>query len=327
MKYKFRIRSLGIFFVAFSLLGIVFSLSGILITWFSKPPIQKAALNSLTSLEDVLTITSESFAVMNNAIENAKDDLDIIEASLDGLHLAFDSINESLDLSGDLIGDDLRLIAINSQTALYASSTAAEVIHNTLSGISKIRLLGLDYAPEVPLHIGLVQIADNLSEVPDSLDAIEQSLDKTTDGIEMLNTKLTDLSGNIRALNSDLEDAQKVLNDYESTFQQINTQIIQLQKGLPISLSILSILISGLFFWVGLSQISILIQGISYLKGPLQIVNIADLHQKIDDGVESEIDEDKAKTDEQQNISENIETEHNGIIMDGSDPSEKENNT
>ena len=225
----------------------------------------------MTSLEDVLTITSESFAVMNNAIENAKDDLDIIDASLDGLHLAFDSINESLDLSGDLIGDDLRLIAINSQTALYASSTAAEVIHNTLSGISKIRLLGLDYAPEVPLHIGLVQIADNLSEVPDSLDAIEQSLDKT-------NRRHRDAQhqayGSIRqyqGAQQRSEDAQKVLNDYEFIhFNKSTRKSFSFKRSANIFVNIVHTHFRTLFLG-GLSQISILIMEFLTSKVPCKL--------------------------------------------------------
>jgi len=328
MKYKFGIRTLGFFFVIFSLLGLLFSLAGIGIIWIVKPRVQEVALLSMSTLESILTTTGEGLQVMDSTIENAKDDLDIIDSSLDGLHLTFESINSSLELSGALIGDDLRLIADNSQDALYASSVAAEVIHNTLSNISKIRILGLDYAPEVPLHISLTQIADNLSDVPESLNLIEENLDKTTDGIEILNTELTELSGNIQALNGDLKDAQKVMSDYNTIVIEINDQINRFQDNFPVYLTGLSLLISGILFWLGLTQINLLLQGISYLKGPQQIVNVADLRHELVD-VKKGVSEVKRENDnDHQILSENIDTQQDGIIMKNEDDlSSKENVT
>jgi len=289
MKYKFGVRAVGLFFVLFSSLGLLFSVGGILFTWVAKPRIQEVALLNISTLEDILATTGEGLDVMNNAIENAKDDLGIIETALDDLNLTFGSINESLDLSGALIGDDLRLIAIDSQNALNSASTAAEVIDGVLTGLSRIRILGLDYAPEVPLHISLGQMAQSLVDVPNSLDLIEQNLGKTTEGIDLLNVEFTDLSENIRALDSDLEDAQKVLSDYNTTVGEIEGQIDKIQKKLPLYLTLFIALISGILFWLGLSQTSILLQGINYLKGPQQIINVAELRREIVDDIENEI--------------------------------------
>jgi len=182
--------------------------------------------------------------------------LTTIVTTFDNLDGTFDSISESLDTSATLIGDDLRLTVNDTQIALASSSTSAELIDKTLSFLAAIPLIGIDYQPEVPLHIGLAQVADSFENIPDSLKDIEQGLNETTGGLDTLKTDLSNLTEEVLLLDDDLEDAQSVLMDYQATLEKLNNRTKAIQDNLPLILTLMSIFISGTFFSLGTAQIS-----------------------------------------------------------------------
>lgn len=280
MKETNNHRILNIAFVIISGLGILFSLVGITSIWLAKPRIQDSILILFNSSDNILTNTNEGLQVLDSTLELSKENLDTIETTLKNLDDTLFSISTSLDSSATLIGDDLRLTVIDTQNALSSAATSAELIDNTLAILAAIPFLGSDYQPDTPLHISLGQVATSLDDVPDSLQTIEESLKDTVTGLDLLKTDLADLAENIGDFENDLSDAQIVLLEYVRIIEGLERSSDKLQRNLPLYMTLVSLLISGIMFWLGFAQFVILLRSITHLKGERQIVNLADIRRE-----------------------------------------------
>jgi methyl-accepting chemotaxis protein len=226
MKIPLNIRTLGFTFIIIASLGILFSLSGIGITWVAKPKIQNGVLLIIDSLDNTLTTTSESIKVIDSTIETSINNLTTIENTLDDIDTTFISIAASLDSTARLVGDDLRLTIINTQVAISSAATSAELIDKTLNFVAAIPLIRANYQPTVPLQTSLEEVASSLDDTPDALESIEQGLDDTAEGLVSINTELKNLSVNIKEFKDNLTDAQTIILEYEEIIDQTKDQML-----------------------------------------------------------------------------------------------------
>jgi F0F1-type ATP synthase alpha subunit len=102
----------------------------------------------------------------------------------------------------------------------------------------------------------------------------------TSKGISALNLDLSELSGNMSDFEKDLEDAQRVLMEYDTIFNEILDQTNTIQNNLPKTLILLSLFITGILFSLGIIQALFLLQGIMYLKGDPDSITHTDIQQE-----------------------------------------------
>lgn len=280
MKKPLGHKLTGITLVILAILGLLFSISGIIATWIVRKPTQDSLSEVLASLEDALANSQEGFTLMDEAIDGLLADFEVFEGSFTSLDTTLGGVSDSLGTSADLIGDDLKQTVLGTQTALGSAAITAELIDKALSFLSRVPLLGVDYDPEVPLHISLEQVADNLETFPTTLEQIESGLNTTTDGLESLQSDLSGLSDQIQDIESDLESAQVILKKFNDSIEIVETRLAKFNDNLPTYSTLLSFLITGGLFWLGLAQISVLTQGLLFLKGESTIVNLADARGK-----------------------------------------------
>lgn len=276
MKTSLSRKLLGFVLIILSILGILFSISGIIATWVIRPRLRDSLSEAIASLEDALTSSQKGVTLLDQSISDLLGDFSTIEESFESLDITLSGITTSLETSADLIGDDLKQTVSDTQIALDSAVTTAELIDNTLKFLSRIPLLGVDYDPEVPLHISLEQVAENLDTFPATLEEIETGLKTTTDGLASLQTNLMDLNDLVQSFSTNLENAQVVLGRFNDSIGVMETRLESFNENLTLYLSILSLLFTGIFFWLGLSQISILSQGFLYFRGETTIVNLLD---------------------------------------------------
>jgi len=279
MKQDVGSRLLGIFFTIVSTIGILFSIAAITGIWLIRPDIKRSSLEILNSFEDVLINTDKSMRVLGSALENTRANLSTIETSLSDLDETFVNVADSLDVAAVLIGDDVRQTVINSQLALSSTAETATLVDKTLSFIASIPLIGANYKPEVPLHISLQQVADELDEIPGSLEVLEQTMEDTSDGIITLNDNLSGLSTDLSGLDNDLKDAQDVLDEYIRIIDQFLDRITNLKTNMAMYLTIVCIFLTGFFFVIAVSQLTVFMFGIAYRKGEQRIVYLSDLRK------------------------------------------------
>jgi chromosome segregation ATPase len=280
MKINSSLKLSGSMLVIFSILGLLFSFSGIAGVWIIRPRLRDSVSELLSSLEEALLTSQDGLTLLDQAVDDLLSEFVIIEDSFDSLNMTLAGISNSLETSANLIGDDLKQTVGDTRTALDSAATTAELIDNTLTFLSKIPLLGVNYEPEVPLHISLNQVADNLETFPTTLDQIETGLNETTDGLESLKTDLKDLSDQIQGFEDDLENAQVILGRFNDSIGVMETRLSMLNDNLPRFLTLISLFLTGVLFWLGFSQINSLTQGFLYLKGETTVVNLSNIQKQ-----------------------------------------------
>ncbi len=280
MKYPSKIRLLGLIFIILSASGLLFSLAGIAATWIIGPRLNQNLVGLLDSFSETLSTTDNGLSVLENALQDSLNNLELVVHSLDDLGDTVADLSSSLDSSGELIGDDLRLTILNTQTALSSAATSAVLIDNTVKFIARLPIIGADYQPDVPLHTSLEQVAGSLEDVPESLEEIEQNLNDTADGLDALRLDLDILGENIASMDEDLENAQEVVMDYRDIITNVQQKTDELHSHFPSYMIIAGLTLSALFFWLGTALLNVLIQGIKYWQGEQHVVNLAELQRE-----------------------------------------------
>lgn len=275
-KFKSK-QFLGNLLIIVALLGLLFSLVGITTPWIVKSRIKQNLVDSLELFETTLKTTGDGLSVMDSAIDNAKTNLSTIVSTIENLDSTFSSVTTSLETSATLIGNDLRLTISDTQIALSSSAASAELIDKTLSFLSAIPLIGINYQPEVPLHISLAQVADSFESIPDSLEEIEEGLDDTSTGLNILQGDLSSLTKEMSLLDDDLGNAQSVLLEYQTTLDKILNKTDTLQDNLSLLLTLLCVFISGTFFSLGTAQVSTILLGLKFRRNDEKVVNLSDI--------------------------------------------------
>jgi methyl-accepting chemotaxis protein len=276
MKQKPSRQGLGSILTLIALIGIIFSIFGIAVTWYIKPRIQSSVFMLVDSIDQILINTDAGLLVLDNALKGAADNLDIISATLDNLNSTVDSISVSLGSSADLIGGDLRLTIIDTQTALDSAASSAVLIDNTLRIIAALPLMP-DYRPDVPLSISLAQVSESMDDVPESFLNIEQYIRETDEGMLQLKTDVTQLASDIRTYENDLLDASAILTEYDLIIDDLREQLSNFRSYTATFLLIVSILSTGSFFLLGIAQITTLQQAADYRKGETVTVNLSEI--------------------------------------------------
>lgn len=279
MKKKPAITGLGSLMTLIAIIGILFSLFGIAITWYMKPRIQNTIYTLIDSIDQIMINTDAGLVVLESTLEGAADNLDIISATLDNLNTTIDSISVSLGSSADLIGGDLRLTIIDTQTALSSAASSAVLIDNTLRIIAALPLMP-DYRPDVPLSISLEQVSESMDDVPEAFLNIELYIRETDDGMQLLKTDVTQLTSDMRTYENNLFDARTILTEYDLIIDDLREQLSDFRSYTATFLLITSILATGGFFLLGIAQITTLQQAADYRKGETVTVNLSDIQRE-----------------------------------------------
>ncbi len=279
MKNKLGLRTIGVFFIITSVTGLIFSTLGIGFLWVVRPRVNTAIVEFIDTINLTLNNTNKSLTILDDVIELTKVNIGTLETAVDNLDGTIISLSDSLDTTSVLIGDDLRQTVLESQTALSSAATSAEIIDNTLFFLASVPFIGADYQPEVPLHTSLGNVANNLEEIPESLESMEQTLGEAADGLDTLNIDLNTLVEDIQGFEQDLDEAQTVLGEYNDILVQTQAQTSTLRENIGIYLVFIWVFITGILLWLSITQLNILMQGREYLHGEQKVVNLADIQR------------------------------------------------
>lgn len=279
MKNSSGVRLFGLILIILSSLGLLFAVTAIASIWVFRPKINEFLLTLTDTVDDTFTNTSEMLNILDSTLDNVLDNFSIIKSTFDNLDVTITSISDSLDTSAALVGDDLKLTIIDTQTALSSASSSAVIIDKTLSVLASIPFLGADYQPEVLLHTSLEQVASSLDGIPGSLETLEENLTNTADGLTMFNSNLSELSTNIEIYEDDLGEAQQVLKDYTNVIDRIQTKLGVFNQNVTTYLTSICLFLTGILFFLAIALLNPLLKGISDYFGERQTINLADIHR------------------------------------------------
>jgi methyl-accepting chemotaxis protein len=246
-------------------------------TWHYKPGVETSLLELVEILQDSLETTESGIVVLQSTLDTSETNLTTVENSLINLGITIESISPSLTATATMMGEDMKQAIIDTQVSLSSAAASAKIIDDTLSLLASIPLLGLDYQPEVPLHMSLNQAADNLDSMPESFDTIEDSLNQTADSLDLVKSDIDQLAEDIGLFNEDLSDAAEVLTEYKVILDETTIKVNTFEDRLPDSLTATAGILTGFIMLLLVAQVSALTQGMILLRGEVKVVKLSDL--------------------------------------------------
>ncbi len=258
---------IGIVLIFTAIFGILFSLIAIIQIWRFKPRLEAGLSGELQLLDKTLTTTQDGLAVVKGSLDTASTNVDSLESATETLAQSLQDSNPLMESLVSLVGKDLPATITATQTSLTSAQTSAVLIDNTLATISKIPFLGLGrYQPDVPLNVALGEVSTSLNDLPASLKTIKASLETAQTNLDVMEKQMTSIGKDVRQFNEDLSSARSVIDDYQSTARELQSQVTAARQALPGFLNSGAWLLTFVLFWLGMTQIGLLTQGLEIIK-------------------------------------------------------------
>lgn len=208
--------------------------------------------SALTLADDTLTDISASFTAL--------------EDSLDELEDALAESSPMLEDVGRMLGEDLVVVVNEGQTSLDSAAASSILIDNTLGLLSRIPLIGINYAPEIPLNTSLANLSDSFAEIPGMLTDIQADLDTSSANLAQLGGEVGTLNSSLADVNRDLLALHPVMDTYQDALNDLDTGLIGFEQTATAWLVVFVVLISLALAWWLFSQGLAFVTTISSIK-------------------------------------------------------------
>lgn len=255
-------RIAGIALVSAGIAGLVFAIVGLVVLARVEQNVESTVMEQVRLLDRALAATAEGLVLAEDSLAQAGEAIGALESTLVGAGQTIGDAVPMVDSLAELLGEQLPATVETTQQTLRSVATSANLVDDALAVVTSIPFLGLErYNPEVPLHLGLEEVASSLDEIPASLGMGQEGLTSASGNLEGLQAELTTMAGSIRQTAMSLEGAQSVLTQYQEVVADLQTLVASVREGLPGWLRWLRLGLSLALVWLGVAQIGLITQG------------------------------------------------------------------
>ncbi|MHB0922723.1 MAG: hypothetical protein ACYC6H_05945 [Bellilinea sp.] len=260
-------RIAGTTLIGAAVIGIIFSLSGLILLAVYSARITASLEKSIVRVSDALSATGSALEIAGSALEDADSALDSLASTMEGVNASLRDSNPTFKTLSKLLGTELPDTIAATQGSLESAETSAKNIDNLLTSLSKIPLLGsLVYSPKVPLNETIGAVSDSLNGIPASLKNAQKSLDLTIKNLDTINTELGSITESTAQIRSSAGEAKQVIEDYELMVSDLQDDVDRMQTNLPRTMRWVTLAAALFLIWLGLAQIGLLTQGMELVK-------------------------------------------------------------
>lgn len=244
------------------LAGLAFSAAGLVILARVKDQVETVIVDQLTLVDKALTTTAEGLALADTSLSQATETVGTLEQTMSGVGQAISDTVPMVDVTADLLGEQLPTTIAVTQETLYSVAASAQVVDDVLALITAIPFLGTArYSPDVPLNQGFTEVADSLNGIPASLEAAEEGMTATRDNLQVVQEDFSAMAQDIGQVADSLQDAKSVLEQYQEIVQDLQDMLSSARQSLPDWLAVLHLSASLILVWLGIAQLGLITQG------------------------------------------------------------------
>jgi hypothetical protein len=255
-------RVLGISLMAFSALGLLISVLGLLLVCRFSGQVTSSAGAAVDVAVAALTSTKQNLDLASRGLEQARVALSATQGFMESAGSGLENTGLMLGSVSDIMADDLPGVIEESQRSLSAAQEGAAVIEQVLYGLNAIsRLTGVTYAPDVSLTEGFAGINESLDTLPATLAELDESLSAAQENLDGVQTSVALLPAPLEETETVLDEAQTSLESYSSLIEQLAQTVSNLQQSLPNWTRAAVFAAYFLLIWLAISQIGLLWQG------------------------------------------------------------------
>ena len=258
---------LGIVLILGSVVGLLLSIGGVVLTWRAKPEITRQVGFMFDLVSRSLTATDDLLTSISGTIDQVAISLESVQTIAESTAGTINDATPAVDSVGKLVGEDMVKIIGDTQTSLDAVQASAKLIDDTLLIISSIPLIGAKYAPEMPLSLAIAQMSDNLEPLPTELTKVQSNLETATDNLASLQESVRTMGESMDGLVKSLDQIQPVIDQYKGIMDDVMEGVDNLEQLSLRWLNTVLWLVTALFIWVGIAQLGLLTQGLELIRG------------------------------------------------------------
>ncbi|HEM62276.1 MAG TPA: hypothetical protein ENO24_08295 [Chloroflexi bacterium] len=255
-------RALGIGLMAFSTLGLVISLVGLVLVWRFSGHVAASADDALEVSVAALDSTRENLDLTHAALGEAGVALAGTQTFIEAAGNGMANTSVLIDSLSDVLAGDMPKIIRESQSSLSAAEEGAAVIERMLYGLNTVSgLTGVRYAPDVSLTESFSAMNESLDTLPDQLAELDESLRAAQDNLDDLQTAALVVSQPLEESQAVLAEAQISAEAYSGMIEDLTVEVSALRDRLPGWIRVLTWSLSFLMVWLAISQVGLLWQG------------------------------------------------------------------
>jgi hypothetical protein len=261
-------RIVGILLVIAAVAGIIFSLLGEIAIWRYRPVVTKKVTDNLALVDQALNTSQDVLTIVNQTLQTTKSDVTSLQVTAQALSLAIHETSPTLDSLINLTNEDLPAAVSAAQTSLASAQSSALLIDNALAALTSIPFSPVAaYKPAVPLHTALAQVSTSLNTLKPSLATINTSLVDGKTNLGIVEAELTKISETTLGINSTLDSAQTVIDQYIAVVTQLKTNVETAQQEAITWITAITWILSFVLGWILISQLGLGIQGLDLVRG------------------------------------------------------------
>lgn len=250
---------IGLILILAAILGLVFSIFGIISINRYSSIISENLINNIDIIGSTLETTAQGLSDTQDSLSAATVALVSLQNTISTTADTISASEPMLDSLGKLLDEDLPNTISATQTSFETAQESAKVIDSVLKALSF--LPGIDYDPETPLHEALSDVSESLNGIPESLSGMNDGIEDTSHNLQVIQVDLILMKDTIRQIENSLSSSEDVLEQYQNTVSSIQTQISDLQERIPNIINTVSILVYIFLGWMAAAQIGLLTQG------------------------------------------------------------------
>jgi ABC-type transporter Mla subunit MlaD len=256
----------GITLIVAAIIGILFNITGVVLTWKYKNQVTTSAVTTVNLLTSTLDSTVQGLEVATSALQISINSVSALQNSVNTAAATIESAKPVLESLSGLVDGVLPTTVATAQKAIDGAQEGARVIDSVLKVVAGLPFVSKDiYNPETPLHEGLGKLSASLDELPTTFETMGSSLDSSTSNVETIHKDMTTIADNIGAISASLEEAQTVLTQYKTTASVLSARLKVLEERLPLIINVMAGLLTFIFVWLTLAMVGLLFQGLEML--------------------------------------------------------------
>lgn len=263
-------KLVGLLFIAAAVVGVIFSLAGLVQIWRFRPALTRTVTDTLSLVDQALTTTQDGLGVVSQVVKTTVSDVDSLQATTQALASAIHDTNPMLDALLNLSSKDFPDAISSTQTSLASAQTSAQLIDNVLGALTVFS--PVLYAPKVPLHTALGEVSTSLDPLTASLGTINTSLADGKTNLAALELELNKISGSIQEISTALGEAQTVIDQYISVTTQLKGRVEAIHDAAASWITATSLILSLVLLWLLVAQLGLGSQGLDLLRSKQALV-------------------------------------------------------
>ncbi len=257
---------IGTLLIVASIIGLIFSVAGLIGIWQVQPRIEEGMSQTLDLLSDSLGATYQGLVVTQDSMEQSITSVKTLAETVSAIGVTINTTSPLLDSIAILIGEELPATVESTRQSLISAQQGAAVMDGVLSVITAIPLISSErYNPEKSLSASLGDVATNIEGLPEKFQEMSVNLSTTSESLVDVEAGMTTMASDIEAIGASLEGYNDVMEQYKVTVNTVKKQIDQINEGSEQIVTVLVWAVTIFLAWMAIAQIGLMTQGIEWV--------------------------------------------------------------